>query len=80
MFHTESAVQLDKHISMIVTKPLNQSANSNLHSKKPYIVISAVQSIELENKVAVAIQQGYYAQGGLSVSEGIYYQAMILVQ
>lgn len=80
MFNTESVVQLDKSISKMVAKALNQSANNNLHSKKPYIVISAVQSIELENKVAVAIQQGYYAQGGLSVSEGIYYQAMLLVQ
>ena len=78
MFPNESTVQfVDKAVSKY---QLNQSVNSNLHSKKPYIVISAVQGYDLENKVAAWMKEGYYAQGGLSVSEGIYYQAMILVQ
>jgi len=80
MFNTESAAQLDKQISKMVTRVLNQSANSNLHSKKPYIVIRSSAVLELESKVIDAINQGYYAQGGVAVSEGIYYQSMILVQ
>lgn len=59
---------------------IKRESTQQIDSKKPYIVISALSASDLENKVSKAVQQGYCAQGGLSVSEGIYYQAMILVQ
>ena len=81
MFPNESTVQsVDKAVSNVIDKAFLQSNNNSSYSKKPYIVVSAVQGYDLENKVAAWMKEGYYAQGGLSVSEGIYYQAMILVQ
>lgn len=80
---------LDKIIDAVSTnrantkynnKALNQSSNDNLHSKKPYIVIRAVESYDLENNVEAWMKEGYYAQGGVAVSEGVYYQSMILLQ
>lgn len=74
------AVSTNRANTKYANKALNQPSNDNLYSKKPYIVIRSSAVLELESKVIDAINQGYYAQGGVAVSEGIYYQSMILVQ
>ena len=81
MFPNESTVQsVDKAVSNVIDKAFLQSNNNSSYSKKPYIVIHSHDAHGLENHVVHWMKEGYYAQGGLSVSEGIYYQAMILVQ